>query len=372
MIDGIRARGARRRVPLVVHRRLPRRDRARPRRAARVPRRRPRSTGPGSSRSRARTARRAATLDGAVDADARARAAARVRRRCRSRSPRAARDALVGRDGRGARRRRRRRRRARRPHPPRSARDRRRRAAASAGDVFARPGAIVRARRSPTSIGPDLDAKARRDRDRRDARRSRDARSASAQSALATPANFVTIARIARSRSRRCCSSATTGSTWLTVGAVVRAHLHRQPRRLARAPRRHDPLGRVPRPVADKFLVLGGLRRARRSAATSRGGRWSLIAAARGRHLAVPLVAGRRGISLPAQRLGKYKAFFQYFAVGFVLLPPTADWAAFQHVVLWLAVALTVVSGLDIVRQRLRRLAAPGDLTDTRMRRDAM
>ena len=45
-------------------------------------------------------------------------------------------------------------------------------------------------------------------------------------------------------------------------------------------------------------------------------------------------IAGRRGIVLPAQRLGKYKAFLQYCAVGFVLLPITADWYTFQDIVL--------------------------------------
>ena len=61
-------------------------------------------------------------------------------------------------------------------------------------------------------------------------------------------------------------------------------------------------------------------------------------------------IAGRRGIVLPAQRLGKYKAFTQYCAVGFVLLPITADCVGFQKAVLALAVALTLVSGLQIVR----------------------
>ena len=54
---------------------------------------------------------------------------------------------------------------------------------------------------------------------------------------------------------------------------------------------------------------------------------------------------------LPAQRLGKYKAFTQYCAVGFVLLPWTADDVGFQQVVLAIAVALTVVSGLQILRR---------------------
>jgi phosphatidylglycerophosphate synthase len=67
------------------------------------------------------------------------------------------------------------------------------------------------------------------------------------------------------------------------------------------------------------------------------------------------VVAGRagrdsRGIVLPAQRLGKFKAFTQYCSVGFVLLPWTADYLGFQKWVLALAVTLTVVSGLQILR----------------------
>jgi phosphatidylglycerophosphate synthase len=53
---------------------------------------------------------------------------------------------------------------------------------------------------------------------------------------------------------------------------------------------------------------------------------------------------------LPAQRLGKYKAFTQYCAVGFVLLPTTADAVGFQHVVLAVALVLTLASGLQIIR----------------------
>ncbi len=61
-------------------------------------------------------------------------------------------------------------------------------------------------------------------------------------------------------------------------------------------------------------------------------------------------IAGRRGIVLPAQRLGKYKAFTQYCAVGFVLLPLTENALGFQKIVLGIAVVLTVVSGLQILR----------------------
>jgi CDP-diacylglycerol--glycerol-3-phosphate 3-phosphatidyltransferase len=65
-------------------------------------------------------------------------------------------------------------------------------------------------------------------------------------------------------------------------------------------------------------------------------------------------LAGRRGISLPARPLGKYKAFVQYLAVGAVLLPWTAHDLGLQQTVLVLVVALTVISAIDIVQHGWR------------------
>jgi phosphatidylglycerophosphate synthase len=88
-------------------------------------------------------------------------------------------------------------------------------------------------------------------------------------------------------------------------------------------------------PLADKFLVVGGF----------------LALAVRGDFGLVPvvLVVGRRGISLPARQLGKWKTFIQLCAVGAVLMPPTADVTWLKLTILWVAVTLTVVSALDIV-----------------------
>ena len=84
-------------------------------------------------------------------------------------------------------------------------------------------------------------------------------------------------------------------------------------------------------------------------------------------------VAGRRGVVLPAQRLGKYKAFTQYCAVGFVLLPSTADYVGLQQLVFDVAVVLTLVSGLRDRAARLHRLATRRDVTRRRRgRRDAV
>ncbi len=103
-------------------------------------------------------------------------------------------------------------------------------------------------------------------------------------------------------------------------------------------------------PVADKLLVLGGL-----AVLADRGvfAWWAvvLIAAREFGISAYRSLAGRRGIVLPAQKLGKYKAFMQYCAVGFVLLPFTADYVGLQLFVFGLAVVLTLVSGLEIVRR---------------------
>jgi phosphatidylglycerophosphate synthase len=58
-------------------------------------------------------------------------------------------------------------------------------------------------------------------------------------------------------------------------------------------------------------------------------------------------VAGSKGVSVPASKLGKWKTFVQQLAVGFALWPWFADGAEWLWVtLLWLAVVLSVVSGV--------------------------
>jgi CDP-diacylglycerol--glycerol-3-phosphate 3-phosphatidyltransferase len=168
------------------------------------------------------------------------------------------------------------------------------------------------------------------------------------QSAVATPANFVTITRIlvaipTLALIRR------DGSSWLTVGLwfaiTATDSLDGWLARRDGATRS----GAFLDPVADKLIVLGGL-----AVLADRGVfPWWPVLLIAARELGISLyrsVAGRRGIVLPAQKLGKYKAFSQYIAVGFVLLPISADWVGVQNVALGVAVVLTVVSGLQIIR----------------------
>jgi CDP-diacylglycerol--glycerol-3-phosphate 3-phosphatidyltransferase len=168
------------------------------------------------------------------------------------------------------------------------------------------------------------------------------------QSALATPANFVTILRILVAIPTLVLIR-NVGSSWATVGlwtAITSTDsLDGWLARRDGATRS----GAFLDPVADKLIVLGGL-----AVLADRGAfPWWPVALIAIRELGISLyrsIAGRRGIVMPAQKLGKYKAFSQYIAVGGVLLPITADWYGAQKVVLAVAVVLTVVSGLQILR----------------------
>ena len=106
-------------------------------------------------------------------------------------------------------------------------------------------------------------------------------------------------------------------------------------------------------PIADKVLTLGGF-----VALVSRGDVWWLpvaIMAAREVWISMyRIVSDHKGISLPAVRLGKWKAFFQMLSVGAFVWPVTADVEWLCITVLWIAVALTIVSGIDIVRRGYR------------------
>lgn len=168
------------------------------------------------------------------------------------------------------------------------------------------------------------------------------------QGALATPANLVTIARLVVAVPTLMLvhdelSSWTTVALWFAITASD--SLDGWLARRDGATRS----GAFLDPVADKVIVLGGLG----VLADLDVFPWWTVVVIGVRELGISLyrsVAGRRGIVLPAQRLGKYKAFLQYLAVGSVLLPWTADWEIAQALVLYAATTLTVVSGLQIVR----------------------
>ena len=97
-------------------------------------------------------------------------------------------------------------------------------------------------------------------------------------------------------------------------------------------------------PLADKVLVLGAL-----FALVAADVFWWLpVVVIAVREFAVSgfrSVLGRRGISVPARWWAKVKTVVQEVAVGFALLPLTADERWVSSSVLWVAVALTLVTG---------------------------
>jgi CDP-diacylglycerol--glycerol-3-phosphate 3-phosphatidyltransferase len=166
-------------------------------------------------------------------------------------------------------------------------------------------------------------------------------------SALLTPANLITALRFALTIPLlRVIAS--DGISWrATVGWVVLACTDGLDGWLARRDGTTRS-GAFLDPLADKFLAIGGL-----SALAAKGVfPWLAVGLITVREVGVSAyrtAAGRRGVCLPARQLGKMKTVLQLVAVGVALCPSTAELAGLALSILWVAVALTVVSGLDIV-----------------------
>ena len=174
--------------------------------------------------------------------------------------------------------------------------------------------------------------------------------------ALLTPANLLTIARIAATPPLLWYFTrhpAGAWVTWLAWFALCATDLFD-----GKLARRHGATrsGAFLDPLADKVLVLGAL----------------AVLVAIDRVWVVPalLIAvrevvmswyrswiGRRGVSVPAHKVAKIKTWVQCIAIGLVIFPPTASHPLVYGAVIWLAVALTLGTGAQYAVEG-RRLAA--------------
>ena len=106
-------------------------------------------------------------------------------------------------------------------------------------------------------------------------------------------------------------------------------------------------------PLADKVLVLGGL-----VTLAIRGDfGWIPVIIIAAREVFISIyraMAARRGITMPARMLGKWKANVQFLAVALALFPPTASTGWIADTALWVAVAMTVISGIDLIGNSTR------------------
>lgn len=176
--------------------------------------------------------------------------------------------------------------------------------------------------------------------------------------ALVTPANLLTLARIAATPPFlwHVTRHPTQPAGWITLLAwIALCATDLVDGKLAR---RHGATrsGAFLDPLADKILVLGAFA--------------VLVAVDRVWWVPAVLIAfrevamswyrswiGRRGISVPANKAAKVKTWVQCIAVGLVLFPPTAGHPLIYGAVVWLAVALTLVTGARYAIEG-RRLAA--------------
>ncbi len=99
-------------------------------------------------------------------------------------------------------------------------------------------------------------------------------------------------------------------------------------------------------PLADKVLVLGAL-----YALVAAGAFWWLpVALITVREVAISVYRsfwGRRGLAVPARYWAKVKTVVQELAIGCALAPATARHEHLATGVLWIAAGLTLVTGLQ-------------------------
>ncbi len=97
-------------------------------------------------------------------------------------------------------------------------------------------------------------------------------------------------------------------------------------------------------PLADKVAVLGAL-----VALVAKGIVWWLpVAIIAIREIAMSIyrsVVGRHGISIPARNSAKFKTLLQDIAIGMCLAPPLAGHTSILNAGIWVATALTVITG---------------------------
>jgi CDP-diacylglycerol--glycerol-3-phosphate 3-phosphatidyltransferase len=175
-------------------------------------------------------------------------------------------------------------------------------------------------------------------------------------SALATPANAVTAARLFATPIMVVLILHFEAS-WLTVGAwFVLSCTDGLDGFLARR-QGATRSGAFLDPLADKVCVLAAM-----VALVAVGAVWwvpvALIATREFTQVAWRSRLGRRGISVPATRAAKLKTLVQDLAVGTVLLPWTAGNERLVAMVLWTAVILTLVTGVQYMLDG-RRSPAP-------------
>jgi len=167
------------------------------------------------------------------------------------------------------------------------------------------------------------------------------------ESALLTPANLMTIFRLAVAPVFMYMIIVHRISWWTTgVGALAAASDYFD----GIVARRHGTTtsGAFLDPLADKVVVLGGLYAiiVSRPHGVASFIIPSIIITLREVWMSVHRArAAKRGFSIPAVKIAKWKTFVQDWAIAFCVIPPTARHLVIADVTIWIAVAMTVYTG---------------------------
>src|SRR4051812_42939585 len=112
-------------------------------------------------------------------------------------------------------------------------------------------------------------------------------------------------------------------------------------------------------PLADKVLVLGAM-----AVLVADGAFWWLpVALIAVREVVISAFRsfwGRRGLAVPATQWAKVKTVVQEVCVGFALLPLTADHHWVGTTTLWIAVVLTLTTGVHYIHAGSRATRTTG------------
>lgn len=182
-------------------------------------------------------------------------------------------------------------------------------------------------------------------------------------SAIATPANAITITRMILALPLLAFVARDGASYGALAAWIILAGSDGLDGHLAR---KHGTTrsGAFLDPLADKVLVLGAA-----WALVAHGSFWWLpVAIITVRELGISALRSyyaRQGIAIPARYAAKVKTVVQEVAIGLALLPPAmehTEWLAVS--VLWIAVVLTVGTGISYVTDGTRALSRTGDRDD--------
>jgi CDP-diacylglycerol---glycerol-3-phosphate 3-phosphatidyltransferase len=180
-------------------------------------------------------------------------------------------------------------------------------------------------------------------------------------SALATPANLLTIARLVLTVPLLA-MVLDAGATWPALALWIALCLTDGIDGLLARRQGTTRSGAFLDPLADKVLVLGVL-----AALVANETFWWLpVMVIAIRELGIQAFRsywGKKGLAVPATQLAKAKTVTQEVAVGFGLLPVTATDATWVGTaVLWAAVVLTVITGVQYIVAGSRAATTAGHL----------